>query len=142
MKYLHPLALCLISICAHTVVLHCLSITFHPPMHWYYLFRLSQCVAHSPPNLSIWIEVLPTTHAVSQYCPLCKFSTHGEIFGWVSNECATNPIAPSFAKGPPTLSAAPPILPSAVNCLPIEPSLLKALVPVPCVFSPTGVWKG
>jgi hypothetical protein len=50
----------------------------------------------------------------------------------------TNPTNPSFANGPPTFSAVPPIAPSALNILPTAPSFEKAGVPVPWVFSPAG----
>lgn len=52
----------------------------------------------------------------------------------------TNPTNPSFANGPPTFSAVPPIAPSALNILPTAPSFEKAGVPVPWAFSPAGAF--
>jgi hypothetical protein len=48
---------------------------------------------------------------------------------------------PSLTIGPPTLSAVPSIAASALNMLPIAPSLGKALVPVPWTLWPAGSWS-
>jgi hypothetical protein len=52
----------------------------------------------------------------------------------------TNPTNPSFANGPPTFCAVPPIAPSALNMLPTAPSFENAGVPVPWVFWPAGAF--
>jgi hypothetical protein len=48
------------------------------------------------------------------------------------------PIMPLLDSGPPTISPIEPMEPFAWNWRPMAPSLLKAGVPEPVVFSPAG----
>jgi hypothetical protein len=107
----------------------------HPLLPSHNIRKLIQ----KPLNPIIFRSFLSTSTAVNHTysSPPTSNCTHREFEKDKKGE--TNPTNPSFANGPPTFSAVPPIAPSALNILPTAPSFEKAGVLVPSYFVRLGL---